>query len=127
MALGKSQSERVADLEVRIHGARLCEQRRQWWPDKAQPRKADVVITEIDTTYLKAQQRGRSAEDTCRRIRSRGTLQCGERRYEKRGSTSVRLKNKRWILSTEPLSTWEATGLAADASFSTGLLPGALE
>ena len=47
---------------VQFHGAKLCEQLdRQWWPDRAQPRKADVVLTEIDSTYLKAQQRGRAA------------------------------------------------------------------
>ena len=46
---------------VQFHGAKLCEQlERGWWPDRAQPRKAKVVVTEIDSTYLKAQQRGRA-------------------------------------------------------------------
>src|SRR6266700_7492389 len=46
---------------VQFHGARLCEQlERGWWPDRTQPRKTEVVVTEIDSTYLKAQQRGRT-------------------------------------------------------------------
>ncbi len=93
---------------VQFHGARLCEQLdRQWWPDRAQPRKADVVVTEIDSTYLKAQQRGRAARGhfTAHFPIHLGLHYSGrERRYQKRGSCSVRLRNKRWILSTEPLS-----------------------
>ena len=93
---------------VQFHGARLCQQLdRQWWPDRAQPRKADVVITEIDSTYLKTQQRGRGVRS---HFPAHFPIHLGlhysgrERRYQKRGSTSVRLRNKRWILSTEPLS-----------------------
>ena len=93
---------------VQFHGARLCEQlERQWWPDRALPRKADVVVTEIDSTYLKAQRRGRGARG---HFRAHFPIHLGlhysgrERRYQKRGSTSVRLRNKRWILSAESLS-----------------------
>jgi hypothetical protein len=89
---------------VQFHGARLCEQLdRQWWPDRAKERKTDVVVTEIDSTYLKAQQRGRKKG-------AHFPIHLGlhysgrERRYRKRGSTSVCLANKCWILSTEPLS-----------------------
>ena len=93
---------------VQFHGARLCEQLdRQWWPDRAQPRKADVVVTEIDSTYLKAQQRGRAVRGhfTAHFPIHLGLHYSGrERRYQERGSCSVRLRNKRWILSTEPLS-----------------------
>ena len=50
---------------VQFHGAKLSEQLdRQWWPDRAQPRPAQVVVTEIDSTYLKRQQRDRPAEKT---------------------------------------------------------------
>ena len=65
------------------------------------------MITEIDSTYLKAQQRGRSARS---HFPAHFPIHLGlhysgrERRYQKRGSPSVRLRNKRWILSTEPLS-----------------------
>jgi len=93
---------------VQFHGARLCEQlERQWWPDRALPRKADVVLTEIDSTYLKAQRRGRAARGhpTAHFAIHLGLHYSGrERRYQKRGSCSVRLRSKRWILSTEPLS-----------------------
>jgi len=92
---------------VQFHGARLCEQlERQWWPDRALPRRADVVVTEIDSTYLKAQHRRGAAQGRCTHFPVHLGLHYSgrERRYQKRGSTSVRLRNKRWILSTEPLS-----------------------
>ena len=92
---------------VQFHGARLCEQlERQWWPDRTQPRKTEVVVTEIDSTYLKGQQHGPGRGQP----RAHFPIHLGlhysgrERRYQKRGSTSVRLKNKRWIVSTESLS-----------------------
>src|SRR4029434_1333135 len=68
---------------------------------------ADVVVTEIDSTYLKAQQRGRVAtgQSTAHFPIHWGLhYSARERRYQKRGSTSVRLRNKRWILSAEALS-----------------------
>jgi uncharacterized protein UPF0236 len=92
---------------VQFHGARLCEQlERQWWPDRAQPRRAEVVVTEIDSTYLKAQQRRRATKARCTHFPIHLGLHYSgrERRYAKRGSTSVRLRNKRWISSTEALS-----------------------
>jgi hypothetical protein len=92
---------------VQFHGARLGEQLdRQWWPDRATPSKTEVVVTEIDSTYLKCQQRGGAPE----RPRLHFPIHLGlhysgrERRYQRKGSTSVRLKNKRWILSTQSLS-----------------------
>ena len=92
---------------VQFHGAKLCEQlERGWWPDRAQPRKAKVVVTEIDSTYLKGQQRrGASARPSVHFPIHLGLHYSGrQRRYAKRGSTSVRLANKRWILSSEALS-----------------------
>jgi Uncharacterised protein family (UPF0236) len=92
---------------VQFHGERLCQQLdRQWWPDRAQPRKTGVVVTEIDSTYLKGQQRGRAPDGPIARFPIHLGLHYSgrERRYGKRGSTSVRLANKRWILSTQSLS-----------------------
>jgi hypothetical protein len=92
---------------VQFHGAKLCEQlERGWWPDRAQPRSAEVVVTEIDSTYLKAQQRGRAWQRPIAHFPIHLGLHYNgrQRRYAKRGSTSVRLANKRWILSAEPLS-----------------------
>ena len=92
---------------VQFHGAKLCEQLdRQWWPDRAEPLSAKAIITEIDSTYLKSQQRGRSADQASAHFPIHLGLHYSgrERRYQKRGSPSVRLANKRWILSAQPLS-----------------------
>ena len=91
---------------VQFYGAKLSEQLdRQWWPDRARPRAAQVVVSEIDSTYLKAQERGRRASQRTHFPIHLGMHYSGrERRYQKRGSPSVRLQNKRWILSTRPLS-----------------------
>jgi hypothetical protein len=92
---------------VQFHGAKLSEQLdRQWWPDRAEPRPAQVVVTEIDSTYLKRQQRDRPAKKTTTHFPMHlGMHYTGrERRYQKRGSSSVRLQNKRWILSSQGLA-----------------------
>ena len=92
---------------VQFHGAKLSEQLdRQWWPDRAVRVPAKVVVSEIDSTYLKAQQRGRAAGQSATHFPIHLGLHYSgrERRYAKRGSASVRLQHKRWILSTRPLS-----------------------
>lgn len=92
---------------VQFHGAKLCEQLdRAWWPARAEPQKVSVVVTEIDSTYLKRQQRGRAAGKSVAHFPMHlGMHYSGrQRRYQKHGSASVRLQNKRWILSTRPLS-----------------------
>jgi hypothetical protein len=92
---------------VQFHGAKLCEQlERQWWPDRAEPKSAAVVVTEMDSTYLKHQQRGSTAGVPVSHFPMHlGMHYSGrERRYHKRGSSSVRLANKRWILSSERLA-----------------------
>jgi hypothetical protein len=92
---------------VQFHGAKLCQQLDcGWWPDRAEQKKASVVVSEIDSTYLKRQQRGRASDKPVTHFPIHLGLHYSgrERRYHKRGSTSVRLQNKRWILSTRPLS-----------------------
>lgn len=92
---------------VQFHGAKLCEQLdRAWWPDRAEPRKASVVVSEIDSTYLKGQQRGRAPARSVTHFPMHLAIHYSgrQRRYHKRGSASVRLQNKRWILSTRSLS-----------------------
>src|SRR6266404_2558778 len=92
---------------VQFHGAKLSDQLdRQWWPDRAQPLRTRTVVTEIDSTYLKAQQRGRAPEQPTAHFPIHLGLHYSgrQRRYRKRGSASARLANKRWILSTRPLS-----------------------
>ena len=94
---------------VQYHGAKLSEQLdRQWWPDRAVPVKAKVVVSEIDSTYLKGQRRGRAVNQSTGHFPIHlGIHYSGrERRYRKRGSLSVALQNKRWIVSTHPLSVF---------------------
>ena len=94
---------------VQYHGAKLSEQLdRQWWPDRALPRRASVVVSEIDSTYLKGQRRGRAVNQPATHFPIHlGIHYSGrERRYRKRGSLSVTLQNKRWIMSTHPLSVF---------------------
>jgi hypothetical protein len=72
-------------------------------PDRAQPRKADVVLTERSIPHTS--RRNSAGEAQGATFRAHFPIHLGlhysgrDRRYQKRGSTAVRLKNKRWILS----------------------------
>lgn len=93
---------------VQFHGARLCAQlESQWWPDRvpARPPRTSVVVTEMDSTYLKAQQRGRARHLPVGHFPIHLGLQYTgrKRRYQKRASTAVTLQNKRWIASAQSL------------------------
>jgi hypothetical protein len=88
---------------VQFHGAKLCQQlERQWWPDRALPKPTPIVVSEMDSTFLKRQQRGRGSDMPVSHFPMHLGLHYSgrERRYAGRGSTSVKLKDKRWILST---------------------------
>lgn len=92
---------------VQFHGAKLCAQLdRQWWPDRAEPRPAPVVVTELDSTYLKRQQKGRSPGVPISHFPMHLGLQYTgrKRRYAQRGSTALTLERKRWILSAQNLA-----------------------
>lgn len=92
---------------VQFHGAKLCAQLESgWWPDRAVPRPVAVVVSELDSTYLKRQQRGRNrALPVAHFPVHLGVNYSGrERRYERRGSTAVSLQNKRWMASSERLA-----------------------
>lgn len=92
---------------VQFHGAKLCEQLdRQWWPDRAAPKPAPVVVTELDSTYLKRQQKGRSPEVPVSHFPMHLGLQYTgrKRRYARRGCAAVTLERKRWILSAQSLA-----------------------
>ncbi len=87
---------------VQFHGKKLCEQlERQWWPDRALAKPTPIVITEMDSTFLKRQQRGRAVEVPVKHFPMHLGLHYSgrERRYARRGSRSVKLQDKRWILS----------------------------
>src|SRR5262249_35530991 len=91
-------------LTVQFYGKTLCEQlERGWWPDRAKAVLAKVVITEMDSTYLKRQQRGRVASWPVRHFPMHLGLHYSgrRRRYQKCASRSVSLQSKRWILSSE--------------------------
>lgn len=91
---------------VQFHGAKLCAQLESgWWPDRAVARPAAVVVSELDSTYLKRQQRGRRRDLPVGHFPVHlGVSYSGrKRRYERRGSTSVSLQNKRWVASAQRL------------------------
>lgn len=92
---------------VQFHGAKLCAQlERGWWPDRALPKPTPIVVGEMDSTFLKRQQRGRAAHVPVSHFPMHLGLHYSgrERRYARRGSTSVQLKNKRWILTTDSIA-----------------------
>jgi Uncharacterised protein family (UPF0236) len=92
---------------VQFYGAKLCEQlERGWWPDRAVPKATPLVVTEIDSTFLKRQTRARAASVPVRHFPMHLGLHYSgpERRYARRGSLSVKLQHKRWILSTESMA-----------------------
>jgi Uncharacterised protein family (UPF0236) len=72
----------------------------------ALPPRTSVVVTEMDSTYIKVQQRGRAAHLPVDHFPMHLGLQYTgrKRRYQKRGSTAVSLQNKRWIASARSLS-----------------------
>jgi hypothetical protein len=92
---------------VQFHGAKLCEQlERGWWPDRAFAKPTRVVVTEMDSTFLKEQQRARVANMSVKHFPMHlGMHYTGRaRRYARCGSKSVKLKEKRWILSGESMA-----------------------
>jgi Uncharacterised protein family (UPF0236) len=91
---------------VQFYGQKLCQQlERGWWPDRALPKPTPIVVSEIDSTFLKRQQRARPADVPVSHFPMHLGLHYSgrERRYARRGSTSVRLKNKHWILSSNSI------------------------
>src|SRR4030095_12875161 len=77
---------------VHFYGKKLCEQlERGWWPDRAKSVPTKVVITEMDSTYLKRQQRGRVRERPVTHFPMHFGLHYSgrRRRYQKRGCRSV--------------------------------------
>ena len=91
---------------VQFHGARRLLELEKLAPPPLRPMKAPVLVSEIDSTWLKVQRRDR-----------RGPLQhfpvhlglhyTGRvRRYQARGSPSVRLQDKTLLVSTAPLAVF---------------------
>ena len=100
---------------LQFYGAQLCVQLESgWWPDRAVLRPAGIVISELDSTYLKRQQRGRNGDLPVAHFPVHlGVNYSGrKRRYERRGSTAVSLDRQRPATG----ALWPAPGLATAAS-----------
>jgi hypothetical protein len=91
---------------VQYYGAKLNQQiQRGWWSITQRRQQAQVVITEMDSTWIKRQQRGRRPDSPTHFPMHLGLHYTGRtRRYGRRGSTSVQLQNKCVLVSTDTIS-----------------------
>jgi hypothetical protein len=90
---------------VQYYGQKLQEQlQRDWWPDPPRKYAAEVVVTEVDSTWLKWQHWGAKAGPQ-HFLMHLGLHYTGRtRRVERRGRTDVSLDQKTWIVSTASLA-----------------------
>jgi len=88
---------------VQYYGAKLQEQlARDWWPEKAQRWHAEVVVTEMDATWLKRQRRGAPKTAPQYFMMQLGLHYTGRvARYEASDGRTVALAQKSWLASTE--------------------------
>lgn len=90
---------------VQFYGARRLVELEKVSAPAGPPRKVPALISEVDSTWLKAQQRHRAAVAVRRFPVHLGLHYTGRRRrYAARGSLSVRLENKSLLASTLPLA-----------------------
>jgi hypothetical protein len=89
---------------VQYHGARRLLEREKTTPRPARPENVPVLISEIDSTWLKAQQPGRRGPVRHFPVHLGLHYTGRQRRYRARGSTSVRLTQKHLLVSTAPLA-----------------------
>ena len=89
---------------VPYHGARLLLERDKTPPLPARPVNVPALISEVDSTWLKAQQRGRQGPVRHFPVHLGLHYTGRQRRYQARGSTSLRLQNKQMLVSTAPLA-----------------------
>src|SRR5262249_723555 len=92
---------------VQFHGRRLVEQlERGWWPDRAVPKPTPIIVEEMDSTVVKKQERARATHVPVKHFPMHlGLHYAGRaRRYARRGSRSVKLQQKRWILSAQSMA-----------------------
>jgi len=90
---------------VQYYGAKLQEQlQRDWWPDPPRNHSAEVVVTEIDSTWLKWQRWGQTKNGPSHFLMHLGLHYTGRsRRVDRRGRTDVSLDQKTWIVGTASL------------------------
>jgi hypothetical protein len=89
---------------VQFHGARRLLELDKTPPSMGQPMNTPVLISEVDSTWLKAQQRRRSGSVQHFPVHLGLHYTGRRRRYQARGSSSVRLQNKHLVVSAEPLA-----------------------
>ena len=95
---------------VQHHGERLVYQlERDQWPDVARRRQAEVVVTEVDATYLRRQHHGADKRGPSHFLMHLGLHYTGrERRWGKRGATDAVLRDKTLLLSAESVGIFGA-------------------
>lgn len=89
---------------VQYHGARRLLELEKATPSPARPVNVPVLLSEIDSTWLKAQQRGRRGPVGHFPVHLGLHYTGRQRRYHARGSTSVRLTQKHLLVSAIPLA-----------------------
>jgi len=90
---------------VQFYGARRLLELEKLSPPSDPPMKVPALISEVDSTWLKAQRRHRPAGSVRHFPVHLGLHYTGRvRRYAARGSKSVRLNNKSLLASTVPLA-----------------------
>lgn len=89
---------------VQFHGARLLLEQEKSPPPPARPVNVPALISEVDSTWLKAQQRRRRSPVRHFPVHLGLHYTGRQRRYQARGSTSLRLQNKQLLVSTAPLA-----------------------
>jgi len=89
---------------VQFHGARRLLELEKTAPPPARPMNVPVLISELDSTWLKAQQRHRSGPVRHFPVHLGLHYTGRQRRYQARGSTSVRLQHKHVLVSATPLA-----------------------
>jgi AcrR family transcriptional regulator len=89
---------------VQFHGARRLLELAKDPPPPAHPMHTPALISEVDSTWLKAQQRRRSGPVQHFPVHLGLHYTGRRRRYQARGSLSVRLQNKHLLVSAEPLA-----------------------
>jgi len=93
---------------VQFHGARRLLELQKTSQPTAHPTQVPVLISEVDSTWLKAQQRNRQGPVRHFQVHLGLHYTGRTRRYQVPSSTSLRLTNKHLWISTAPLAQFGA-------------------
>lgn len=90
---------------VQVYGEKLREhQQRDWWMDRPLGIKPEVVVTEVDSTYLKRQRWGQRRRAGTHFMMHVGLHYTGrERRCQRAGRRDVVLRDKTFLVSSESI------------------------